>query len=56
MVELTSNDQRQALSTGLVDDSQDAELATIMRAAFDVLVRPHTPRMFKAQSDARAVI
>ena len=56
MFELTSNNQRQALPTGLVDDGQDAELATIMRAAFDEVVRPHMPRIFPTQSDARAVV
>ena len=53
---LPCHDQRKALSAGVVDDGQDAELAAIVRAVFDEVVRPHMPRIFRAQSDARAIV
>ena len=56
MFELPCHDQRQAFPAGLVDDGQDAELATIMRAAFDEVVSPYVPGVFRAQPDARAVV
>lgn len=44
MLELTRNRQRQEFPAGLVDNGQDAELAAIMRASFDIVVGPrHVP-------------
>ena len=56
MFELPCHDERQALPTDLVDDGQDAELATIMRAAFNDVVIPHVPRMFRPQLDTRSIV
>ena len=56
MLELTGNDECQALAAGLVDDRQDAELATVMGAALDEVIRPDMPRILGAKSDARPVV
>ena len=56
MPELAGNDQRQALPAGLVDDRQDAELATVMGAALDEVIRSDMPRILGAKSDARPVV
>ena len=52
MLELTGNDECQALAAGLVDDRQNAELATVMGAALDEVIRPNMPRILGAKSDA----
>jgi len=56
MPELPRHDERQALPAGLVDDRQDAELATIMRATFDEVVGPHMSRILGPQADAGSVV
>jgi hypothetical protein len=40
MAELPCNDGREAFPAGLVDDGQDTELATLMRAPCDEVVSP----------------
>ena len=41
MLELTRNNERKAFSAGLVDDGEDPELAPVVGASFDEVVRPH---------------
>jgi len=48
MLELPCNDERQAFPAGLVDDREDAELATVMRPPLDEIVGPDMPRIFGA--------
>ena len=56
MPELPRNDERQAFPASLVDDGQDTELATVMRAPFDEVVSPYMPRILGPQADARSVV
>ena len=56
MLELASDDQRQAFPARLIDDRQDAELAAIVRSPFHKVVGPDMPRIFRAQPDARPVV
>ena len=41
---------------GLVDDSEDPELATVVRAHLNQIVRPDVPRILRPQPDAGAVV
>ena len=56
VLELAGDDQREAFTAGLVDDRQNAELPAIMGTAFDKIISPDMTRIFRAQSDARAVV
>jgi hypothetical protein len=56
MFELARDDQGETLATGLIDDRQDAELATIMRAPLDEVVCPDMARILGTQPDARAIV
>lgn len=54
-VELARNPDGQALPGELVDDIERAELAAIVRAVLDKVVRPDVIAVLRAQADAGAV-
>jgi hypothetical protein len=56
MVELSGNDQRQALPAEFVDDGEDVEFPAIVGATLDEVVCPYVPRIFRPELDAGTVI
>ena len=56
MVELSGDDQREALTAEFVDDGEDAEFPTIVGAPLDEIVGPDMARMFRPEPDAGSII
>src|SRR5215210_7096884 len=55
-LELARDLDRQALVRELVDDVEHSDLATVMRARLDEVIRPHVIAVLRAKADAGAVV
>ncbi len=56
VAEPTCHNQRQTFPARLVDDGQNAELASVVRPRLDKVVGPDVPRILRPQPDAGPIV